>query len=259
VVVLKPLAQALADGNRILAVVAGTGVNSDGRKSGLTVPSHAAQAELLSDVYGRAGIAPADIDYYEAHGTGTAVGDPLETRAIGEALGRRRSPNNPLPVGSVKGNLGHLEAAAGMAGLVKVLHVLRDRVVPANIHLNSANPAIDLAGWNLAPVTEPFHLASDRRLVIGVSAFGFGGTNAHAVLTSFEPVISLVPRHELPETPAPAVLPPLLLSARSPAALLVVAEEMAQHLSTCIGSPRVRPIERASHAPSMSSPRPTPP
>jgi acyl transferase domain-containing protein/NADPH:quinone reductase-like Zn-dependent oxidoreductase/acyl carrier protein/NADP-dependent 3-hydroxy acid dehydrogenase YdfG len=230
VVILKPLAQALADGNRILAVVAGTGVNSDGRKSGLTVPSHAAQAELLRDVYGRAGIAPADIDYYEAHGTGTAVGDPLETRAIGEALGRRRSPNNPLPIGSVKGNLGHLEAAAGMAGLVKVLHVLRDRVVPANIHLNSPNPAIDLTGWNLAPVTESLHLASDRRLVIGVSAFGFGGTNAHAVLTSFEPVISLISKAELPETPVPAVLPPLLLSARSPAALRAAADEMARYL-----------------------------
>jgi acyl transferase domain-containing protein/NADPH:quinone reductase-like Zn-dependent oxidoreductase/acyl carrier protein/NADP-dependent 3-hydroxy acid dehydrogenase YdfG len=230
VVILKPLVQALADGNRILAVVAATGVNSDGRKSGLTVPSHAAQAELLRDVYGRAGIAPADIDYYEAHGTGTAVGDPLETRAIGEALGRRRSPNNPLPIGSVKGNIGHLEAAAGMAGLVKVLHVLRDRVVPANIHLHTANPAIDLTGWNLAPVTESFHLASDRRLVIGVSAFGFGGTNAHAVLTSFEPVISLVPKPELPEEPSPAALPPLLLSARSPAALRAAADEMARHL-----------------------------
>src|SRR6266478_6957595 len=229
VVILKPLAQALADGNRILAVVAATGVNSDGRKAGLTVPSHEAQAELLREVYGRAGIAPAEIDYFEAHGTGTAVGDPLETRAIGEALGRRRSPNNPLPIGSVKGNIGHLEAAAGMAGLVKVLHVLRDRVVPANIHLNSANPAIDLTGWNLAPVTESFHLAPDRRLVIGVSAFGFGGTNAHAVLTSFEPVISLVPKAELPEPP-PTVIPPLLLSARSPAALRTAAQEMARHL-----------------------------
>jgi len=188
------------------------------------------QAELLCDVYGRAGIAPANIDYYEAHGTGTAVGDPLETRAIGDALGRRRSPNNPLPIGSVKGNLGHLEAAAGMAGLVKVLHVLRDRVVPPNIHLNSANPAIDLTGWNLAPVTESFHLASDRRLVIGVSAFGFGGTNAHAVLTSFEPVISLVPKAELPEEPAPAGIAALLLSARSPAALRTAAQEMAHHL-----------------------------
>src|SRR6266404_4878160 len=230
VVILKPLAQALEDGNRILAVVAGTGVNSDGRKSGLTVPSHTAQAELLRDVYGRAGIAPADIDYYEAHGTGTAVGDPLETRAIGEALGQLRSPNNPLPIGSVKGNLGHLEAAAGMAGLVKVLHVLRDRIVPANIHLNTPNPAIDLAGLNLAPVTESLQLASDRRLVIGVSAFGFGGTNAHAVLTSFEPVISLLPERELPAEPAPTELPPLLLSARSPAALRAAAQQMARHL-----------------------------
>src|SRR5579863_3428159 len=107
VVFLKPLVQALADGNRILAVVAASGVNSDGRKSGLTVPSHDAQAELLRDVYGRAGIAPVDIDYYEAHGTGTAVGDPLETRAIGEALGQARPRDNPLPIGSVKGNIGH--------------------------------------------------------------------------------------------------------------------------------------------------------
>src|ERR1700733_9645814 len=197
VVILKPLVQALADGNRILAVVAASGVNSDGRKSGLTVPSHDAQARLLREVYGRAGIAPADIDYYEAHGTGTAVGDPLETRAIGEALGQRRAADDPLPIGSVKGNIGHLEAAAGMAGLVKVLHVLRDRIVPPNIHLNTPNPAIDLGRLNLAPVTESFQLASDRRLVIGVSAFGFGGTNAHAVLPSFEPAIPLLPESGL--------------------------------------------------------------
>src|ERR1700689_4672459 len=111
VVLLKPLSQALPDGNRILAVVAGPGVNSDGRKPGLTVPSHEGQAALLREVYGRAGIAPSDIDYFEAHGTGTAVGDPLETRAIGEALGRHRPLDNPLPIGSIKGNIGHLEAA----------------------------------------------------------------------------------------------------------------------------------------------------
>jgi len=119
VVLLKPLAQALADGNRILAVVAGSGVNSDGRKPGLTVPSHEAQAALLREVYERAGIAPADIDYFEAHGTGTAVGDPLEARAIGEAIGRHRPTGKPLPIGSIKGNIGHLEAAAGMAGCSK--------------------------------------------------------------------------------------------------------------------------------------------
>src|SRR5271168_711867 len=154
VVLLKPLERALADGNRILAVVAGTGVNSDGRKSGLTVPSHEAQAELLREVYGRAGIAPEDIDYFEAHGTGTAVGDPLEARAIGEAIGRHRAPERPLPIGSIKGNIGHLEAAAGMAGLVKALHVLRERRVPPNIHLQLPNPHIDFSGWNLAPVRQ---------------------------------------------------------------------------------------------------------
>src|SRR5580658_574081 len=158
VVLLKPLERALADGNRILAVVAGTGVNSDGRKSGLTVPSHEAQAALLREVYSRAGIAPSDIDYFEAHGTGTAVGDPLETRAIGEAIGRHRAPERPLPIGSIKGNIGHLEAAAGMAGLFKALHVLRDRRVPANVHLDVVNPHIDVSGWNLAPVREPLVL-----------------------------------------------------------------------------------------------------
>src|SRR6266403_3949740 len=217
-VILKPLAQAIADGNRILGLVAATGVNSDGRKSGLTVPSHTAQTALLRDVYGRAGIVPADIDYYEAHGTGTAVGDPLETRAIGEALGQRRAADDPLPIGSVKGNIGHLEAAAGMAGLVKVLHVLRDRVVPPNIHLRTPNPVIDLAALNLAPVTETFALPADRRLVVGVSAFGFGGTNAHAVLTSYEHEAPPVPERTISEDSAPIALRPLLISARSPAA-----------------------------------------
>jgi acyl transferase domain-containing protein/NADPH:quinone reductase-like Zn-dependent oxidoreductase/acyl carrier protein len=235
VLLLKPLARALADGNRVLALVAATGVNSDGRgdaegrKPGMTVPSHAGQAALLREVYERAGIAPADIDYFEAHGTGTAVGDPIEARAIGEALGRRRPAGRPLAVGSVKSNLGHLEAAAGMAGLVKALHVLRHRRVPANLHLETPHPAIDLAGWNLSPVTHPLALPDGRRLVVGVSSFGFGGTNAHAVLTS----------HEAPPAPAAATPEgdaarparvPLLLSARSPAALRETARRMSAFL-----------------------------
>jgi phthiocerol/phenolphthiocerol synthesis type-I polyketide synthase C len=228
VVILKPLAKALADGNRILAIVAGTGVNSDGRKAGLTVPSHEAQAALLREVYGRAGISPADIDYFEAHGTGTAVGDPLETRAIGEAIGRHRSPENPLPIGSIKGNVGHLEAAAGMAGLFKVLHVLRDRCVPANIHVDTVNPHIDVLGWNLAPVTEALDLG-DEHLVVGVSAFGFGGTNAHAVLTSYEDDAEVRRPRSLPAAHVSSN-PTLLLSARSPQALRDAARDMAQHL-----------------------------
>jgi phthiocerol/phenolphthiocerol synthesis type-I polyketide synthase C len=230
IVLLKSLEQAVADGNRILAVIAGTGVNSDGRKSGLTVPSHQAQAALLTEVYAQAAIEPGEIDYFEAHGTGTAVGDPLETRAIGEALGRHRRPDRPLPIGSIKGNVGHLEAAAGMAGLVKALHVLRERRVPPNIHLHLPNPHIDFSGWNLAPVRQVLPLASDRRLVVGVSAFGFGGTNAHAVLTSYE---EHARRPRL--RPAPLVAPPpppLLLSARSADALRQSAHDLARHLRT---------------------------
>ena len=221
IVLLKSLPEAIADGNRILAVVAQTGVNNDGRKTGLTVPSHDVQAALLREVYERAGIAPAEIDYLEAHGTGTAVGDPIEARAIGEAIGQRRPQHQPLPIGSVKSNVGHLEAASGMAGLVKALYVLRHRRVPPNIHLDKPNPNIDFAGWNLAPVTAPLALDTNRRAVVGVSAFGFGGTNAHAVLTSFEAAPPRPPARTTPRAP-------LMLSARSPAAL----QEGARHMAT---------------------------
>jgi acyl transferase domain-containing protein/NADPH:quinone reductase-like Zn-dependent oxidoreductase/acyl carrier protein/short-subunit dehydrogenase len=226
VVLLKPLAQAIADGNHILGVIAETGVNNDGRKTGLTVPSHLAQATLLREVYERAGIAPEQIDYFEAHGTGTAVGDPIEARAIGEAIGQRRPRGRPLPIGSVKSQVGHLEAASGMAGLIKALHVLRHRCVPPNIHLNKPNPHIDFADWNLAPVTEPLPLSTSGRVVVGVSAFGFGGTNAHAVLTSFEASVTR-PRQTV------ATQPPLMLSARSPAALQEGARRMADLLRRC--------------------------
>jgi phthiocerol/phenolphthiocerol synthesis type-I polyketide synthase C len=221
VLLLKPLAQAIADGNRVLAVVAETGVNSDGRKNGLTVPSHSAQAALLREVYERAGIPPLAIDYFEAHGTGTTVGDPIEALAIGEALGRQRPGDRPLPIGSVKGNVGHLEAAAGMAGLVKSLYVLRHRRVPANLHLTRPSSHIDFAGLNLAPVTQPLTLDAGRRIIVGVSAFGFGGTNAHAVLTSYEAAAPAA---------RPAARAPLLLSARSAAALGAAARSMGAFL-----------------------------
>jgi acyl transferase domain-containing protein/NADPH:quinone reductase-like Zn-dependent oxidoreductase/acyl carrier protein len=223
VVLLKPLAQAIAEGNRIQAVILETGINNDGRKVALTVPSHASQAALLREVYERAGIAPADIDYLEAHGTGTAVGDPIEARAIGEALGQRRPAHQPLPIGSVKSQVGHLEAASGMAGLIKGLHVLRHRRVPGQLHLDKPNPNIDFAGWNLVPVIRTLELDVSRRVVVGVSAFGFGGTNAHAVLTSFESGTAS-PRVQA----APCA--PLLMSARAPAALREGARRMSQFL-----------------------------
>ncbi len=182
--VLKDFERAVCDGNPILAVVAGSGVNSGGRSSGLTVPSADAQAALLADVYSRAGIDPADLDYLEAHGTGTVIGDPIEARALGMALGRSRPRGSPLPIGSVKSNLGHLEAASGVAGLVKALLCFKHRMVPPTIHLRDPSAQIPFDEWNLKPVGEAMPLHPFKRLVIGVNSFGFGGANAHVVLES---------------------------------------------------------------------------
>jgi len=184
VFLLKDYDQALADGNHILAVVAGSAVNTDGRKTGLTVPSAQVQSDLLTSIYAKAGIDPASIDYLEAHGTGTSVGDPIETRAIGVALGKHRV--SPLPIGSVKSNLGHMEAASGIAGLVKALHCIQHRVVPATIGLTTPNPNIDFDDLNLAVVTQNLALKQTGKLVIGVNSFGFGGANAHVILESVE-------------------------------------------------------------------------
>ncbi len=223
---LKDYAQALADGDPILAVIAGSAVNSDGRKSGLTVPSVQAQTALLEKVYAQAGIDPSAIDYFEAHGTGTAVGDPIETRAIGNALGQRRPKNRPLPIGSVKSNMGHLETASGVAGLVKVLHCLRHRTVPATIGLETPNPYIDFDAWNLKPVTRNLALRPSGRLTIGINSFGFGGANAHVIVES-------PPERGAPPTFASEATDclPVFVSARTPAALKAAATDFSRFLA----------------------------
>lgn len=223
IVVLKPLENAVRDGNRIYAVVAGSGLNCDGRTNGLTVPSAEAQASLLRDVYERAGIDPSEVDYVEAHGTGTAVGDPIEARALGEALGKRRPAGSPLRIGSVKSNLGHLETASGMAGLVKAILCLQHRSLPRSIHFETPNPRIAFQDLNLKVVTEQTALAPDKRLVIGVNSFGFGGANAHVILESYEE-----------NTPKPArtdeLAVALFVSARNEAALKANALRFAEWL-----------------------------
>jgi acyl transferase domain-containing protein/NADPH:quinone reductase-like Zn-dependent oxidoreductase/acyl carrier protein len=224
VFLLKDHDQALADGDRILAVVAGSAVNSDGRKSGLTVPSVQAQAALLSRAYAEAGIAPSEIDYLEAHGTGTAVGDPVETHALGEALGRHRARGSPLLIGSVKSNLGHLEAAAGMAGLVKALYCVQHRQVPATIHLSEPNPNIRLDEWNLKVATETTPLKRAGKVVVGVNSFGFGGANAHVILES-PPARRTETGQSAPVTPLPVVV-----SGKSAAALKAAARNLAQYV-----------------------------
>lgn len=222
---LKDHEQAVSDGNRILALVAATGINSDGRKSGLTVPSSEAQAALLKDVYARAGIEPDEIDYIEAHGTGTAVGDPIETHALGEAIGKRRPLDRPLLIGSVKSNMGHLEAASGVAGLVKAVHCLQQRALPATIHFKTPNPNIQFDAWNLQPVAAPVALRKAGRVVIGVNSFGFGGANAHAALESVPVEVAVLDAKPPKHREVRAM--PLIISARSPEALKDLARDYA--------------------------------
>jgi phthiocerol/phenolphthiocerol synthesis type-I polyketide synthase C len=226
--VLKDYDKAVADGNHILAVVAATAVNSDGKKAGLTVPSSQAQSALLKQTYARAGIAPAEIDYIEAHGTGTAVGDPIETHALGEALGKFRAKDKPLLIGSVKSNMGHLEAASGVAGLVKALYCVQRRAVPATIHITTLNPSIKFDDWNLRVVQKTTPLKPTGRVVIGVNSFGFGGANAHVILESpgAQNVAQLPKQSRLQE----GSLIPLLISAKSSAGLKAAAKSYAAFL-----------------------------
>lgn len=185
-VVLKRLSQAERDGDRVLAVIRTTAVNSDGRSNGLMAPNPAAQRALLESAYARAGLAPGEIDYVEAHGTGTPLGDPIEAGALASVLGGGRDPDQPLLLGSVKGNLGHLESAAGVAGLVKTVLALHHDVIPPSLHCADGS-ALDDDRLRVVTEPEPWPRYGGTA-VAGVSGFGFGGTNAHAVLDEWRPV-----------------------------------------------------------------------
>ncbi|KAB8141147.1 type I polyketide synthase [Chloroflexia bacterium SDU3-3] len=183
VLVLKPLAQALADGDPIYALIRGTAVNQDGHTQGITVPNGDAQQALLREACRQAGVAPWQLQYVEAHGTGTPVGDPIEANALGTALAEDRPEGECCVIGSVKTNIGHLEAAAGVAGLIKAALALHHRAIPPHLHLISPNPAIafDALRLRVPQALEPWPAHSGPALA-GVNSFGFGGTNGHAVL-----------------------------------------------------------------------------
>ncbi|MBB4765018.1 type I polyketide synthase [Actinoplanes digitatis] len=182
-VVLKPLSRALRDGDAVYAVIRGGAVNQDGRTNGLMAPNPRAQEAVLRTAYDRAAVTPEDVHYVEAHGTGTLLGDPIEAKALAAVVSARRDRANPCLVGSAKSNLGHLEAAAGIAGLIKVALMLRHRRIPASLHFREPNPhiAFEELALRVADADQPWP-AGDGPALAGVSAFGFGGTNAHLVL-----------------------------------------------------------------------------
>ena len=202
VAVLKRLTDALRDGDAVLAVVRGSALNQDGRSNGLMAPNPAAQMAVLRAAYANAGVEPRDVDYVEAHGTGTLLGDPIEARGLGTVLGRGRPQSAPLLIGAVKSNLGHLEAAAGIAGFIKAVLAVHRGHIPANLHFENPNPHIPFENLRLKVVAEPTDWpATGRPRRAGVSSFGFGGTNAHVVLEQApDPVVV-----EPVDVPAPAV------------------------------------------------------
>lgn len=228
VVVLKPLSRAEADSDRVFGVIRGTAVNQDGRSNGLTAPNGPSQERVIRAALADADRQPSDISYVEAHGTGTSLGDPIEVRALGAVFGDRQQP---LAIGSVKTNLGHLEAAAGLAGLVKVLVALDHAEIPPTLHLTTPNPHIP---WGDLPVVVPTTLSpwNGQRGVrcAGVSSFGFTGTNAHVVVEQ-APIVS-------PSPPARDQVRSQLLvvSARQPGAVQQLARAYADALDA---QPRV--------------------
>ncbi|MCD9878920.1 type I polyketide synthase [Streptomyces guryensis] len=180
---VKTLERALRDGDRIHGVIAHSVVNNDGGGESLVTPDPAGQEDLLRQGYASAAVPVDEIAYIEAHGTGTGRGDPVEASAIGRVLGRARRPGSgPLPIGSVKSNVGHLEATAGLAGVVKALLSMKHGVVPPSLHSETLNPAIDFEDLNVTVVREPLPLPQDTEYYMGVSSFGWGGTNAHVIL-----------------------------------------------------------------------------
>ncbi len=231
VVVLKPMSKALADGDRIYGVIRGTAVNQDGYVAeGFTVPSADAQISVLLSAYRDAGVDPASVQYVEAHGPGTAVGDPIECKALGTIIGQARGEGDCL-VGSVKTNVGHLEGASGITGFLKGLLVARHGAVPPNLHFKNPNPAIDFAGLHLQVADRRYELDTTGAVRVGVNSFGAGGTNAHVVIEG-QPESAPVPALPL------ASARPFIVSAKSREALVQLMAAHAERLreDTDLGS-----------------------
>ncbi|MGA9718644.1 MAG: type I polyketide synthase [Acidobacteriaceae bacterium] len=222
-IVLKRLQDAVQDGNQILAVIRGTAANQDGRSSGLTAPNGRSQETVIAAALADAGLGPDDLQYIEAHGTGTALGDPIEIGALGNVFAERSPAAGPLRVGSVKSNFGHLESAAGIAGLMKLVLSLQHRQIPPSLHCRKPNHRIE---WDRLPIrvatrTENWPERAGKRAG-GISSFGFSGTNVHVIV-----------EEHLREPEAPQQARPLLfpLSAKSKSALHSIAARLGSHIA----------------------------
>ena len=225
---LERLSDARKNGHEVLALVRGTAINHDGASSGITAPNGTSQQKMLRQALEDAQLQPTDVDYVECHGTGTALGDPIEVQALAAVYGYERPPDNPLLLGAIKTNVGHLEAAAGLAGVAKVVAALRSQALPATLHTKPRNPHIDWQGLAVEIVDAyrpwPRREGAPRRA--GVSSFGMSGTNAHAILEEapFEESLAVAP-----EMPLPPELP-LVLSGRTQADLVAQAGTLSKYL-----------------------------
>lgn len=230
-IVMKRLSDAIADGDTVLAVIRGSAVNQDGPSSGLTAPNGPSQEAVIADALVSGGVDPGQVSYVETHGTGTSLGDPIEVQALAKALRGGKMADRQLAIGSVKTNIGHIEGAAGIAGLMKLVLMLQHREIPPHLHLNQPSPFIS---WDKFPFVIPTQRTVwegvDGRLIGGVSSFGFSGTNAHILIEAAPEVEIKRAEHERP-------LHILALSARDENALRELAAHYAEHLTTHLEQP----------------------
>jgi acyl transferase domain-containing protein len=226
IVVMKRLSDAVGDGDRILAVIRGSACNQDGESSGLTVPNGPSQQNVIREALFRAAVEPGEVAFVETHGTGTPLGDPIEVQALAAVFGQRRDRERPVAIGSVKTNIGHLQSAAGVAGLIKAVLMLQHGRIPPHLHLNRLSPYIP---WDELPVVVPTRLtdwpAGYSRRIAGVTSLGFSGTNAHVIVEA-GPQTAAGPR---PTLDRPRHL--LAVSARSQAALQALIDAYAERAS----------------------------
>lgn len=223
ILVLRKAALAASSGNPMHGVIIASDVNSDGHTHGISLPSEAAQEQLLTRVYSRAGLDPNRLAFVEAHGTGTQAGDPVEAKAIGRSVGHQRT--QPLPIGSIKTNIGHLEPASGLAGIVKALLALNHGVLPPTLHYGEPNPNIPFADLNLTVCHQPLLLSNADQRCAGVNSFGFGGTNAHVIVGAGRQSVA---RRHVKAAPAASCF---AISANSRGALNALAQNYRERLA----------------------------